>query len=100
MVAPVEPRRSGRGWLQARAFGDQSGGDIAPQGDQELPSQGDGVDLADAAADLADALGEPLREGSAGLVAQTVPGELDQLPACYSTRIAARSTLLTIIVGS
>src|SRR3954470_5292494 len=54
MAAPAEPRRSGRAWLEARAFRHQPGGDVAPQGNQQLPGQGHGGNLADAAADLAD----------------------------------------------
>ena len=63
-----------------------AGFDIAPQGDQQLPSHGDDGDPPRATLQCADTLAEPAGQRASRLVAQPQPGELDQ--RCAGSRVA------------
>src|SRR5215207_8533969 len=74
--ATVSVSRSGR--LQFHPLRHGAVLEVSPERDQELSRQGDDHDLAQAAPRAAQAIVEPARERTAGLVAQPHPGEFNE----------------------
>ena len=63
--------------LENRPFGDQSGGEIAPQRHHQLACQGDDGDALDPFARVCRALTEPAAESTVRLMLQPQPSQLD-----------------------
>ena len=81
MQAPRRPAFWAILWAHDSSFGDQSGGEIAPQRDHQLARQCHNSDPSDASLGLADALGEPLAQRTVRLMADPQLGDLDRKPA-------------------
>src|SRR5207253_10506505 len=95
-AAPARPLRSLRFCLEHRMFGNEPGGEIAPQRRDQLARQGDDGDAFDATAPIERALTEPLTERAVGRSAAPRTG---RQPAIAGDLAPIAEVLIEDLVG-